>query len=61
MIKAIRDIAIILFLFYAMCIMFWVRLQPEQVGVWLANVDISYDSVWMEYIADCDCTEEYVE
>lgn len=61
MIRNIRDIAIILFLFYTLCIMFWVRLQPEQVGVWQAKVDIAYDSVWGEYVMDCDCTEEYAE
>ena len=31
--------------------------NPQWVGEWKANVDIAYDQIWMEYIADCDCTE----
>lgn len=42
MIRNIRDIAITLFLFYTMCIMFWIRLQPEQVGMWQANVEYAF-------------------
>lgn len=42
MIRNIRDIAIILFLFYTMCIMFWIRLQPEQVGVWQARAELAF-------------------
>lgn len=42
MIRNIRDIAIILFLFYTLCFMFWVRLQPEQVGVWQAKVEYGF-------------------
>ena len=57
MIKTIRDIAISLFLIYTMCIMFWARVYPDQVGYWQAQKDIAYDSIWMEYVGDCDCTE----
>lgn len=31
--------------------------NPEWIGHWMAQKDIAYDSIWMEYIADCDCTE----
>ena len=31
--------------------------DPKLVGRWLADVDIAYDAVWMDYIGDCDCTE----
>jgi hypothetical protein len=30
--------------------------DPSAVGHWLAQVDIAYDSIWGEYVADCDCT-----
>lgn len=31
--------------------------NPEAVGEWEAKRDIGYDSIWSEYIMDCDCTE----
>lgn len=31
--------------------------DPEAVGTWLARRDVAYDQVWIEYMADCDCTE----
>lgn len=34
-----------------------VLFNPEAVGHWQAQKDIAYDSIWMEWIADCDCTE----
>ena len=50
MIRNMRDIAII-------AIIFWVRLNPEGVGQWKAQMDIGYDSIWSEYVSDCDCME----
>lgn len=32
-------------------------LNPEYVGQWEAQRDIAYDSIWSEYLADCDCAE----
>jgi len=31
--------------------------HPEKIGQWKAEMDIGYDSVWAEYVYDCDCTE----
>jgi len=31
--------------------------NPEAVGEWQARVDVAYDSIWMEWVSDCDCTE----
>ena len=31
--------------------------HPEKIGQWKAQMDIGYDSVWSEYVSDCDCTE----
>lgn len=31
--------------------------HPEKIGQWKARMDIGYDSVWSEYMSDCDCTE----
>ena len=31
--------------------------NPEAVGQWQAKRDIGYDSIWSEWIMDCDCTE----
>ena len=31
--------------------------HTEKIGQWKAEMDIGYDSVWAEYIFDCDCTE----
>ena len=31
--------------------------EPEAVGKWLAMVDIGYDSIWSEYVSDCECSE----
>ena len=57
MIRNMRDIAIFILTMYIIAIMVWVRLNPEDVGQWKAQMDIGYDSIWAEYIFDCDCTE----
>jgi hypothetical protein len=31
--------------------------EPETIGQWKAQMDIGYDSIWAEYVFDCDCTE----
>ena len=31
--------------------------QPEALGHWKAQFDISYESIMNEYYVDCDCTE----
>jgi hypothetical protein len=33
-------------------------LDPTSLGEWKAKMDIGYDSIWSEYVYDCDCTEE---
>jgi hypothetical protein len=35
--------------------------KPELIGEWQAKRDIAYDSIWGEYVMDCDCTEAYIE
>lgn len=57
MIRSMRDLAIFIFVVYALIVAVWARVFPNAVGVWLANVDVAYDSVWGEYISDCDCME----
>lgn len=32
--------------------------EPATIGQWKAEMDIGYDSIWAEYIYDCDCTED---
>lgn len=32
-------------------------LNPESVGQWEAKRDIGYESIWSEYVSDCDCTQ----
>lgn len=49
----IRDCVIIV----AIAACAWIADNPEMVGHWQANRDIAYDSIMMEYVADCDCTE----
>jgi hypothetical protein len=58
MIKNMRDFCIFLLVLYALVVSLWIRTSPEQVGYWLAKRDIAYDSIWSEYVEDCDCTEE---
>ena len=31
--------------------------HPKKIGQWKAEMDIGYDSIWSEYVSDCDCTE----
>lgn len=31
--------------------------HPETIGYWQAQNAIAYDSIWGEYVMDCDCTE----
>ena len=57
MIRNMRDIAIFILTMYIIAIVVWVRLNPEGVGEWKAQMDVSYDSIWSEYMSDCDCTE----
>lgn len=35
----------------------WFVASPNRYGHWLAAADIAYDSIWIEYVGDCDCTE----
>lgn len=48
-------------LLLASLVAFIALFSPETVGHWQAQRDIAYDSIWGEYIMDCDCTEAYVE
>lgn len=57
MIKNMRDFAIFILTVYIFSVMISARLDPEWVGHWEARKDIAYDSIWGEYIMDCDCTE----
>lgn len=61
MIKNMRDFAIFILTVYIFAVMISARLDPEWVGHWEAQKDIAYDTIWSEYIMDCDCTEPYVE
>lgn len=38
-------------------LMLWFAANPTTLGYWDAKRAIAYDSVWTEYVADCDCTE----
>lgn len=38
-------------------IMMWLASSPNRLGYWEAQRDIAYDSVWSEYVSDCDCAE----
>lgn len=35
----------------------WFASSPSRVGYWIAAMDIAYDSIWSEYLFDCDCTQ----
>ena len=35
----------------------WLAASPTRYGYWRAAADIAYDSIWIEYVSDCDCTE----
>lgn len=36
-------------------VMIWMASSPNRLGYWEAQRDIAYDSVWSEYVSDCDC------
>jgi len=55
--KLVRDLLISLAMGAIICGYYLMR-QPEFVGEWQANVDITYDSIMTEYYADCDCGVE---
>jgi hypothetical protein len=59
MIRDMRDLAIFLLTMYVLVVAISARVSPEGVGHWKARMEVSYDSVWSEYLADCDCTDEY--
>lgn len=55
-----NDLNIILNIIYKLIVFAMVVLwidNPEMVGQWKAQMDIGYDSIWAEYVMDCDCTE----
>lgn len=58
--KLARDFVITLAAASIVCGYYLMR-QPEFVGKWLADVDITYYSIMEERWADCDCTEAYAE
>lgn len=35
----------------------WFMASPSRAGHWLAAHDVAYDSIWSEYVMDCDCTQ----
>jgi cbb3-type cytochrome oxidase subunit 3 len=37
----------------------WFASSPHRLGYWEAARDIAYDSVWIEYMGDCDCTDSF--
>lgn len=54
MMKLARDILIAI-AFAQIIVGYWVVMDAEFVGHWLANVDIAYYSIMDEYMADCEC------
>jgi hypothetical protein len=57
MIRNMRDFAIFLLVMYVLVVAVTARMNPEWVGHWLAQKDVAYDTIWMEWVGDCDCTE----
>ncbi len=57
MIRNMRDFAIFLLVMYVLTIAINARLNPEWVGHWIAQKDVAYDTIWMEWVGDCDCME----
>jgi hypothetical protein len=55
MLQDIRDLAIIATI-AGLWIVAGVMANPETQGHWVAKRDIAYNSIWSEYIVDCDCT-----
>ena len=52
--KLVRDLIITLAMAH-LIVGYWVVMDAEFVGHWLANVEIAYYSIMDEYLADCDC------
>jgi len=57
MIRNMRDFAIFLLVMYVLTVAITARINPQWVGRWLAQKDVAYDTIWMEWVSDCDCTE----
>lgn len=53
-IKNVRDISIIAFIVYAFSQSWYVRHNPDQLGYWLANVEIAKISILDEYYWDVE-------
>jgi hypothetical protein len=43
--------------FVALVVIMSLLSNPESIGRFQARMDIGYDQIWSEYVADCDCTE----
>lgn len=57
MIKNIRDISIIALIVYVFAQSWYIRHNPEQVGYWLANINIASDSIYSEYYGDIEIAD----
>lgn len=55
--KTALRIILVVILAYGLGVVHRVLSHPELLGQWDARRDIGYDSVWGEYLSDCDCMQ----
>ena len=53
----LKNAAIVLAAAHAIAALWLIAMFPTKIGYWEAQRDIAYDSIWAEYVSDCDCTE----
>jgi hypothetical protein len=58
MIKTLKDLMTLVFLFNWTLAILWARAYPDSVGEWKAQMDIGYDMIWSEYLLDYTCNGE---
>jgi hypothetical protein len=54
--ETLKNLAIMALCLHIIVVMQYAA-SPTRAGHWLAARDIAYDSIWSEYVFDCDCTQ----
>jgi cbb3-type cytochrome oxidase subunit 3 len=54
--ETLKNLAVMALALHVIAVI-WFAASPSRVGHWAAAMDIAYDSIWSEYVFDCDCTQ----
>lgn len=53
--RTFNQLALVVLIF----VVVFLIVDPELAGTWMAQRDVAYDRIWMNYVGDCDCTSSF--